>query len=101
MMAKDRENRTQLVRCVVVEPQVGIEARPEARVTRKEPLHPICVTRRDDGEIFSMIFHELQQRFHRLGAEVLAILSAECICFVDEQDASECLVDDLLNLYGS
>ena len=86
----------ELVGRVVLEGDEVREARPQPRVRAQELLHEVSVAGDDDHKVVAVVLHGLEQRVHRLLAEVaVALAHRERVRLVDEEHAAERLVNNL------
>ena len=83
----------QLGRRVVREVDVVGEPAAQSRVRVDEPLHLLRVAGGDDRQVVAVVLHQLDQLGDRLGPELPAALHRQRVRLVDEQDATDRLLD--------
>ena len=92
------EHRRKLLRRVVGELHVVVEARGESGIGVDEPLHFLRVARHDHHETVAVVLHALEERGNRLLAVGVVLPVHKRIRLVDEQDAAQRRVDHLAGL---
>ena len=90
----------QLLAVVVGEIDVAGKAGFQPRIHLEELLHRLGVPGNDDNQPVAVVLHALEESVDRLLAEVVFSALGKSVCLVDEQDAVQCAVNDLVGLDG-
>mmetsp|Transcript_3532 Transcript_3532/g.8857 ORF Transcript_3532/g.8857 Transcript_3532/m.8857 type:complete len:438 (-) Transcript_3532:45-1358(-) len=89
----------ELVRLVVGEVDVVADAARHAGDVGEELVHPVLVAGERDDEVVALVLHHVEQDLDRLLSVVLVVgRVVQVVGLVDEEDATEGLLDHLLGL---
>ena len=97
---KIQENLCQLVGCIVVEMDGLRETTLQAGIGVDEVVHLVGIASNNTDELTAVVLQSLQQGVNSLSAEDVAIVGTKGVGLINEQDATQSRIYELIGLYS-